>query len=84
MLARLVARMAHRIPGISRVEKSLEGKNLSSGFGSDLVALLVQIYRRNQPEIERVAALELAKIKEKREEQAAKKEAAAAQKEGGS
>lgn len=52
LLARVYAHAAHRVPGVKRVEKKLEGKDFTSGFLSDLSALLVQLYRRNQPAID--------------------------------
>jgi hypothetical protein len=58
ILARIWARVFYRIPGLARLEKHLEGKDSSSGLGSDLLALAVQLYRRNIPLIQ--AAVEQA------------------------
>lgn len=48
LLARVIAHVAHRTPGLRRVEKKLEGKDLKSGPLSDLFALLAQLWRRNR------------------------------------
>lgn len=52
LAARLVAHAFHRLPGISRIEKQLEGQNKSSGMFSDLAALCAQLAKRNRPFIE--------------------------------
>lgn len=48
LLARVIAHVFHRIPGISKIEKRLEGKEARSGMASDMAALLAQLYQRNK------------------------------------
>lgn len=48
LLARVVAHIGHRIPGVRRIEKRLEGREARSGLGSDMTALLLQLYIRNR------------------------------------
>lgn len=52
--ARIVAHVGHRVPGVQRIEKRLEGRDKSSGILSDLAALGAQLYARNEHVIERV------------------------------
>lgn len=52
LLARIFAHIGHRVPGVKRVEKKLEGQDKSSGFFSDLLALVTQLYRRNETTIQ--------------------------------
>lgn len=53
--ARVVAHVMHRIPGVKKLEKRLEGKDKKSGMGSDLATLFGQLYVRNKAEIDRLA-----------------------------
>lgn len=48
LLARVIAHVAHRIPGLKRIEKRFEGKDNRSGLGSDLLALGSQLISRNE------------------------------------
>lgn len=48
LLARILAHLGHRIPFFSKVEKRLEGQDAKSGFASDLIALLMQLWHRNR------------------------------------
>lgn len=48
LLARIIAHVMHRIPGLKKVEKRLEGRESRSGIASDIAALLAQLYRRNK------------------------------------
>lgn len=48
LLARIIAHVFHRIPGLKRVEKRLEGSELKAGVGSDLLAFAAQIFNRNK------------------------------------
>lgn len=50
--SRLAAHLGHRIPGIRKLEKRMEGQDKSSGILSDLGALLGQLYYRNKEEID--------------------------------
>jgi hypothetical protein len=52
LLSRIIAHLFHRTPGLKKVEKRLEGEQRSSGILSDILALIVQIGRRNAPLIE--------------------------------
>lgn len=77
LLARILAHMGHRIPLISKVEKRLEGKTLSSGIGSDMLALGAQLWIRNRPLIEKLAERAVVKMQEnaalRKQEKAAQK-----------
>jgi hypothetical protein len=55
LLARVLAHVAHRIPGLRRIERRLEGQEPSSGIGSDLLALATVLYLRNRGIIEKAA-----------------------------
>lgn len=57
---RLAAHLGHRIPGIRRLEKRLEGQDKSSGILSDMGALIGQLYYRNKDEINEIVATALA------------------------
>lgn len=48
LLARIIARMFRSTPGLKRVEKHLEGREKRAGLGSDLLALIVQVARKNK------------------------------------
>lgn len=48
LLARVIAHIAHRIPGLRRIERRLEGTEGKAGFGSDVFALALQLYFRNR------------------------------------
>jgi hypothetical protein len=48
LLARILAHVGHRIPGFRKIEKRLEGREARAGLGSDVVALLLQLYFRNR------------------------------------
>ena len=50
--ARIVAHLGHRIPGVKRIEKRLEGRDKTSGIWSDGAALGAMIYARNSEAIE--------------------------------
>ncbi len=76
LLARVVAHIFHRIPGVRQVEKRLEGKDQSSGLASDLLAFVVQLIRRNEPVIEVYAT---AAMEGARQQRAQKRATAAAE-----
>lgn len=46
--SRLVAHIAHRIPGIKKIEKRFEGQDKSAGIGSDFMALFANLYEKNE------------------------------------
>lgn len=48
LLARILAHIGHRVPGIRKVEKRLEGTDARSGLASDLLALFSQLIARNE------------------------------------
>jgi hypothetical protein len=48
LLARVIAHVAHRIPGLKKVEKRLEGNDARSGLASDFLALIAQLVSRNE------------------------------------
>lgn len=50
--ARLVAHIGHRIPGVKKIEKRLEGRDKTSGIWSDAAALGAVIYAKNSEAIE--------------------------------
>lgn len=52
VMARLVAHLGHRIPGVKKIEKRLEGRDKTSGLWSDGAALGAIIYARNSEAIE--------------------------------
>jgi hypothetical protein len=54
IMARLIAHMGHRIPGVKKIEKRLEGRDKTSGVWSDGAALGAVIYARNSDAIERL------------------------------
>jgi len=53
--SRVVAHVAHRVPGVKRIEKKLEGKEKRSGILSDMGALAVQLYAKNQETVDEFA-----------------------------
>ena len=55
ILSRVLAHLGHRVPGVKKIEKRLEGQDKSSGILADLGALGVQIYRRNEEVIQESA-----------------------------
>lgn len=81
--ARVAAHLGHRIPGISRVEKRLEGADKTSGIMSDTLALTVNILRRNKPTIESALKKFLAEYQQEKAAKAAQKAAQAASDNGG-
>lgn len=52
--SRLAAHLGHRIPGIRKLEKRMEGQDKTSGVLSDLGVLLGQLYYRNKDEIDTI------------------------------
>lgn len=56
LLSRIVAHIFHRTPGLSKVEKRMEGTQRSSGIMSDISALCAQIYARNESLIKEATA----------------------------
>lgn len=48
LLARIIAHIFHRIPGVKKVEKRLEGTDARSGLASDFAALVSQLASRNE------------------------------------
>jgi hypothetical protein len=48
LLARIIAHIAYRLPGVKNIEKRLEGKDIKSGFASDLLAFASQLFARNK------------------------------------
>lgn len=79
LLSRILAHVGHRIPGFRRIEKRLEGREARAGLGSDVVALLLQLYFRNR---DLIAATITAYRDERVTEQAAKADAAKSASEG--
>lgn len=63
-LARVIAHIFHRTPGVSRIEKRLEGKDKTAGIGSDILALLTQLAQRNAHVLETLAQQQLAAMRE--------------------
>lgn len=64
VMARVLAHLSHRIPGIRWLNKKLrlEGEGKTAGIGSDLISLVVQLYRRNEDVIKAVISTEIKKI----------------------
>jgi len=64
VLARVIAHISHRIPGVRWLSKKLrlEGEGKSAGIGSDLISLVVQLYRRNEDVIKAVITAEVRKF----------------------
>ena len=54
--ARMVAHIGHRIPGVKRIEKRLEGRDKTSGMWSDAGILIGQLYIRNKKTINKLAS----------------------------
>jgi hypothetical protein len=50
--SRLAAHIGHRVPGVRKLEKRLEGQDKTSGIASDIGVLIGQLYRRNKTEID--------------------------------
>ena len=48
-LSRIFAHLGHRLPIVDKIEKRLEGQDKKSGMGSDLAALAVDLFKRNEP-----------------------------------
>lgn len=46
--ARVVAHVAYRIPGVRKLTRKFEGDDKRSGIGSDVSALIVNLYERNE------------------------------------
>lgn len=46
--SRVVAHIFHRVPGVRKIEKRLEGRDKSSGILSDIGTLCAQLYVRNE------------------------------------
>ena len=67
LLSRILAHLFHRMPGVKRIEKRLEGRDKNSGFWSDIFAFTVQLYRRNQPVIEEMVSAGIRARREQRE-----------------
>ena len=72
VLAHLLAHVFHRIPGVRWISKKLrlEGEGKSAGMGSDIISLIVQLYRRNEDVIKAVIAAEIRKIMKDKKSQA--------------
>jgi hypothetical protein len=58
ILARVIAHIFHRTPGMKRLETKLEGQELRSGMFADVGALIAVLFRKNKPLI--VAAFKAA------------------------
>jgi hypothetical protein len=54
--ARIAAHLGHRIPGVKRIEKRLEGRDKTSGMWSDAGILIGQLYVRNKSAINKLAS----------------------------
>lgn len=54
LLSRIIAHIFHRVPGLSKVERRLEGTQRSSGIMSDISAFVMNIYGRNESLIKEV------------------------------
>lgn len=52
--SRLVAHIGHRVPGVRKIEKRLEGRDKTSGILSDVGALVAQLYARNEDAINQI------------------------------
>lgn len=52
--ARIAAHLGHRIPGVRRIEKRLEGRDKTSGVWSDAGILIGQLYVRNKQAIDKL------------------------------
>lgn len=74
ILARIFAHMGHRIPGVKRIEKRLEGQDKRSGIGSDLLAFAAQVYRRNEKALQQIALEGAGQIQANRQARKAAKE----------
>lgn len=48
LLSRIIAHLGHRIPGLKKIERRLEGNARSSGLASDLSAFLINLYTKNE------------------------------------
>lgn len=55
-LARVLAHIGHRLPLVNRIEKRLEGQDKTAGLGSDLAALTVDLFKRNEEVIVKTAS----------------------------
>lgn len=55
LLARVYAHVGHRVPGVKRLEKRLEGSDKRAGIAADVGALCAQLYRRNSELFDEVA-----------------------------
>ena len=58
--SRIVAHIGHRIPGVRKIEKRLEGKDKTAGILSDFLGLAAQLYARNEQAINEAAGIVLA------------------------
>lgn len=54
--ARMAAHIGHRIPGVRKIEKRLEGRDKTSGIWSDAGVLIGQLYVRNKSTINKLAS----------------------------
>jgi hypothetical protein len=54
--ARMAAHLGHRIPGVRKIEKRLEGRDKTSGIWSDAGILIGQLYIRNKSAINKLAS----------------------------
>lgn len=54
--ARMAAHLGHRIPGVRKIEKRLEGRDKTSGIWSDAGILIGQLYVRNKSTINKLAS----------------------------
>lgn len=72
VMARVLAHLSHRIPGVRWINKKLrlEGEGKTAGIGSDLISLVVQLYRRNEDVIKAVISTEIRKIMQDKKPQA--------------
>lgn len=71
VMARVLAHISHRIPGVRWISKKLrlEGEGKSAGIGSDLISLVVQLYRRNEDVIKAVITAEVRKFMQEKNTQ---------------
>lgn len=73
LLARIFAHMGHRLPLIKRFEKRLEGQDAKAGLGSDLLALVAQVYQRNEETLQGVVVEGTNQVRARREAKKADK-----------
>jgi hypothetical protein len=51
LLAHAIARTADRLPIMQRLSRHLEGREAKAGLGSDLISGALELYNRNQEQV---------------------------------